>query len=124
MRIFLIVTLFLVSCSKQPTGETEGISYQTATTSIFYAKGNLTAQRFCTKMLYTISSQVDSTEELMISVVTDSLKTGSYQAGLSHWGSPSLADNITLNVVSYNNGVLNATYAGTLSSGRIRNVHN
>lgn len=123
MRNLLIVVLFLVSCSKQQTGETDGISFRTPTNSIFYSKGTIKAEPFCTRKLYTITSQVNSSEELMISIVTDKLVAGSYQGGLSHWSKPMLSDNITLNVISFNDGVLNATFAGTLSSGIIKNIH-
>jgi hypothetical protein len=120
---YLMVALLLVSCSKEmPVKEINGLSFQAGGKNYFYANPVITSEPFCDKVLYSISGSNTASEELLISVVTKKLTTGSYPAGLSYWGKYLLSNDITLNVISSDNGCLTATFAGSTASGELRHV--
>ncbi|MGE5520783.1 MAG: hypothetical protein ACM3VS_12710 [Candidatus Dadabacteria bacterium] len=121
---YLIVVLLLVSCSKEiPLRETEGLRFQAEGKSYFYSKPIVSAEPFCGKTLYSITGTNDPSEKLLLSIVTNNLTPGTYDAGLSYWGKHMISNNITLNVISCQNGILTATFSGTVASGELLNVH-
>jgi hypothetical protein len=123
MRIFLIISIILISCTKEnDTVVNGGILLRIKGKTLCYYNVTIKEEAFCRKNLFSISADGNLKEELLISVVTDSLQKGTFNAGLNYWGTLPLTNNITLNVLSYKDGLLNATFNGSIISGEIRNV--
>jgi hypothetical protein len=107
----LLVLLILVSCSKaQPP---DGI-YLKTTIGSAYSIATISSEPFCGRRLYSFKGG-----DLLISLIADSLKSGSYEAGMNWWGH--MTDNIHLNL-SVEKGIVSGSFSGDNSSGRLINL--
>lgn len=86
---------------------------------MYFSKPTITSEEFCGSRLHSIKA-TNRGETFLISVVTDTLAPGSYDAGLNYWGQWGFTNNITLSVQSYQDGKLHAIFAGTKCTGTIK----
>jgi hypothetical protein len=81
----LCVCIAIISCSKERADkEKPGVSFEWNGKHISFDSVVVSAQPFCGQMLYSISAARNN-ENFLISIVTDTLRSATYQAGFNYW---------------------------------------
>jgi hypothetical protein len=112
---YLFILLLIVGCSKE-TFPSAALTFNAEGKHIDFPAISFTATPFCNRQLYSIVAG----DDLLISIVADSLVKGSYPAGLTWWGNWS--EDIVFTVISNHNSTLSASFTGPRCSGRIYTV--
>jgi hypothetical protein len=112
IRITLAWTIILFSCSKAPQ-DFSGISATINGKTLNYSEVKVSSEPYCgSQKIYSLDAG-----DLLISIVCDSLVTGSYEAGLNYW-SGTFTSVIKLTLVV--GGGLSGYFSGEGVSGKLK----
>jgi hypothetical protein len=111
-KAWTIIFLILTSCSKAPV-DFQGISATINGKQLNYSEVKVSSEPYCgTQKIYSLDAG-----DLLISIVCDSLVTGSYSAGLNYW-SGTFTSVIKLTLVV--GGELSGYFSGENVSGKLK----
>lgn len=113
----ILISLILFSCSKQAIEKGNQLSFDLNGKHYNYNDVRYSAEPFCGSTLYSMEGIQDSSRIFLISIVSDSLPSGIYDAGANFWDAGFSAISNPLKIAIDNNKQgFTASFYGTFTS--------